>query len=208
MNLLAHEAPTVYVVAGDRPLGRSIQAALKSHHVKLEMHGSAKAFFEACDPKQSGCLVWDTAVGGPDDRQLLRWLAENKIHLPVILVSESADVATVVRAMKAGAQNYLAKPIDGEAVWEAVCEATAWDRENRVHLCRVTRICRRLGQLTPGEYDVLELLLDGGSNRQIADALGVSVRTIEVRRAKLMKKMKARSLPELVRLVIVAEDGR
>ena len=72
----------------------------------------------------------------------------------------------------------------------------------------MTKICRRLEQLTPGECDVLELLLDGGSNRQIADALGVSVRTVEVRRAKLMKKMKARNLPELVRLVLVAEDGR
>lgn len=207
-NLLSGKEPTVFVVAGDPALGRSIRSALNSHHLKVELFGSAKAFFTACDPKRPGCLIWDTAVGGPVDRELLRELAASEIHLPVIFVAESADMPTVVGAMKAGARDYLGKPIDGEAAWDAVCEALAWDSENRTHLREVAKIGRRLGQLTHGEHAVLELLLDGGSNRRIADALGVSVRTVEVRRAKLMKKMKAESLPELVRLVLVAENGR
>lgn len=207
-NLLTHERPTVHVVAGDLPLGRSIQAVLKSHHVRVEIYGSANAFLKACGPSQSGCVIWDTAASGPRDRELLHWLSESKVYLPVVFLSNSADMATVVGAMKAGARNYLAKPIDGEAVWEAVCEALAWESDNRHRLRQMTKICRRLGELTSGEHAVLELLLDGDSNRRIADALGVSVRTVEVRRAKLMRKMKAQSLPELVRLVIVAEDGR
>lgn len=207
MNLLIHEEPMIFLVASDRLVSGPVQTVAKSRRVRLQLHESASGFFRACDPKQPGCLIWDTAVEGPNDRDLLDRLARRKIRLPVIFVSGTADVATAVRAMKAGALNYLEKPPPREAIWEAVCEAMAWDAENRLRLRRAAKVRRRLGLLSSGENEVLQMLLEGISNREIADALGLSVRTIEVRRAKLMKKMKAQSLPDLVRLAIAAENG-
>lgn len=207
VNLLIHEEPTIFAVTADRLLSGPLQTVAKSRRVRLQQHESAAAFFRAYDPKQPGCLIWDTAVDGPGERNLFERLARRKIRLPVVFVSDAVDMATIVTAMKAGALNYLQKPPEREAIWQAVSEAVAWDAQNRVRLRRAAKIRRRLGLLSPGESEVLELLLEGSSNREIAGTLGLSVRTIEVRRAKLMKKMKARSLPELVRLAIAAENG-
>ncbi|KKK87868.1 hypothetical protein LCGC14_2748910, partial [marine sediment metagenome] len=130
---------------------------------------------------------------------------QDETHLPIILVSAHGDVPTVVRAMKAGALNFLEKPCRDQELWEALQEALRRNEENRKRLMYNAVVRRRIARLTPGERDVLTSLVDGKSNKLIATELGLSVRTIEVRRAKLMKKMKAKSLAELVRLALPAE---
>lgn len=207
-DLIPREDSTVYVVADDPPVIRSIHSLLKSRQLTARSHPTTKAFLKAYDPRLPGCLVCDTSAIASSEQELLGQLADGKVRLPVIFVSKPVEMATVVGAMKAGALNYLEKPVDGESLWQAICEALACDDQNRAHRRHVGKICRRLGDLTSGEHEVLKMLMDGSANREIADSLGVSVRAIEVRRAKLMKKMKARSLPELVRLVLIADDGR
>jgi two-component system, LuxR family, response regulator FixJ len=110
----------------------------------------------------------------------------------------------VVRAMKAGALNFLEKPCRDQQLWEAIQEGMRWDAAYRQHMSLRTKALHRLNCLTPGEHDVLRQLIEGKSNKTIAAELELSVRTIEVRRAKLMKKMKAESLAELIRLTISA----
>lgn len=201
------QEPTVFIVTGDPLVSRVLQAALKSDRVRIEPHGSVFGFLKTCDPQRPGCLVWDAGVPGLSDRELMVQLERQKIRLPVIFISDSADTASVVRALKAGVLNYLDKPLERQSLWEAIHEALAIDADNRARRRRSARIRQRVEQLTPGEKEVLAALLEGSSNRQIADALGRSVRTIEERRAKLMKKMRARNLPELVRMVMAAENG-
>ena len=106
--------------------------------------------------------------------------------------------------MKAGASNFLEKPCRDQQLWEAIQEALKWDAAHREQLALHTKALNRLNRLTPGEHDVLRQLIDGKSNKTIAAELGLSVRTIEVRRAKVMKKMKAASLAQLIRLTISA----
>jgi len=113
----------------------------------------------------------------------------------------------VVRALKAGALNFLEKPCRDQQLWEAIQEALKWDALHRQHLTKRSKAIQRLRRLNPGEHAVLELLVEGKSNKAIAADLGLSVRTIEVRRAKLMKKMKAESLAELIRLILLADPN-
>jgi len=207
MKLLAPDDPTLFLVGHAPEVARPLRAALKPHRVKMVGHRSAEAFFEACEPTRPGCLVWDLSVHGPGAGELFELLAQHRIRLPVIFVSEKTDAASVVEAMKAGALNFLEKPLQQDALWEPIREAFARDGENRAQARRLAGVRRRISRLSPGERAVLERLLRGDSNRDMADALGLSVRTIEVRRAKLMKKMKARSLAELVRMALTAENG-
>jgi len=167
LQLLDDDEPTVFVVAADPQVKRPVDAAIRSRHLRLQFHATTRSFFQSCDPKQPGCLIWASP----------------------------------------GAVNYLEKPLSPRALGEAITEALACDVQRRARMRRAARIRGRLAQLTTGETEVLRMLLDGSSNRQIADLLRLSVRTIEVRRAKLMKKMKARSLPDLVRLVLFAESN-
>ena len=119
-------------------------------------------------------------------------------------MSAYGDVPMVVRAMKAGALNFLEKPCRDQQLWEAIQEGLRWDAAHRQHTPLHTKALHRLNRLTPGEHEVLRQLIDGKSNKTIAAELGLSVRTIEVRRAKVMKKMKAESLAELIKLTISA----
>jgi FixJ family two-component response regulator len=113
----------------------------------------------------------------------------------------------VVRALKAGSLNFLEKPCRNQQLWEAIQEALKWDALHRPQLAQRSKATQRLERLTPGEHAVLESLVKGKSNKAIAVDLGLSVRTIEVRRAKLMKKMKAESLAQLIRLVLLADPN-
>jgi FixJ family two-component response regulator len=142
---------------------------------------------------------------GTSGLELLEQFGREEVPLPVIVMSAYGDVPTVVRAMKAGAQDFLEKPCREQQLWEAIQEALRWDSRHRQQLALRTKVRQRLLRLTAGEQDVLRLLIDGWANRAMAAQLKVSVRTIEVRRSKLMKKMKTQSLAELVRLTILAE---
>lgn len=199
--------PTVFIVDDDRAARRALGALLESMRFSVEAFASARQFLASYDPPRPGCLLLDLRMPRGGGLELLERLRREKIRPPVIFVSACGDVPTVVRAMKAGAVNFLEKPCQDRQFHEAVQEAFKQDAANRRQWERTAKIQRRMAQLAPGERDVLAMLVEGKSNKTTAELLGVSVRTIEVRRAKLMRKMKARSLAELVRLTLLAEGS-
>jgi FixJ family two-component response regulator len=196
--------PTVYIVDDDASVRHALLTLVRSMHLQAEAYGSAQHFLDALNSTRPGCILLDVRMPGTSGLELLEQFGREEVPLPVIVMSAYGDVPTVVRAMKAGALDFLEKPCRDQQLWEAIQEALRWDSRHRQQLALRAKVRQRLQRLTAGEHDVLRLLVDGWANRAMATQLKVSVRTIEVRRAKLMKKMKAQSLAELVRLTILA----
>jgi len=199
--------PTVFIVEYDRAARRALTALVGSMHLPVQAFASATEFLETFDSSRPGCLLLDVRTSDVGGLELLDRLGKETIHPPVIFLSADSDVPTAVQAMKAGALNLLQKPWQDQQLRDAIREALKLDAEDRKQWGRTARIHRRIAQLTPGERDVLKMLLEGKSNKTIAELLGLSVRTVEVRRAKVMRKMKAGSLAGLVRLTLLAEDS-
>lgn len=200
--------PAVFIVDDDAAVRQSLSALLKPLRVRTEAFGSAREFRQAYRPTQPGCVLLDVRLPDASGMELLEQLAGEKFHLPVIVISAYGNVATAVRAMRAGALNFLEKPCRGQELLEAVQEALRCDVRNRRRFARRRQTERRLARLTPGERQVLRRLVEGKSNREMAAELELSVRTIEVRRAKVMQKMHADSLAELIRLALSAGTRR
>ena len=196
--------PTVYIVDDDASVRHALLTLVRAMHLQAEAYGSAGQFLDALNSTRPGCILLDVRMPGTSGLELLEQFGREEVPLPVIVMSAYGDVPTVVRAMKAGALDFLEKPCRDQQLWEAIQEALRWDSRHRQQLALRVKVRQRLQRLTTGEHDVLRLLVDGWANRAMATQLKVSVRTIEVRRAKLMKKMKAQSLAELVRLTILA----
>ncbi len=197
--------PTVFIIDDDPAVRQSLSVLIRSMHLHAEPHDSAQHFLDSFDPSRSGCVLLDVRMPGISGLELLEQLGRDEVHLPAIVMSAYGDVPMVVRAMKAGALNFLEKPCRDQQLWEAIQEGLKWDSIHRQHLALRAKLLHRMQRLTPGEHDVLRLLIDGKSNKIIASELNLSVRTIEVRRAKLMRKMKADSLAELIRLTLIAD---
>ena len=195
---------TVFIIDDDPAVRQSLTVLMRAMRLKAEAYESAQAFLDAFDPSRPGCLLLDVRMPGIGGLALLEQFSREEITLPAIVMSAYGDVPMVVRAMKAGALNFLEKPCRDQQLWEAIQEALKWDSVHRQQAALRSSVLHRLERLTPGEHDVLRLLIDGNSNKAIAAELQLSVRTIEVRRAKLMKKMEAESLAELIRLTLAA----
>ncbi len=135
---------------------------------------------------------------------LLERINNPMVCMPAVVISAHGDAPTVVRAMRAGALNFLEKPCRNQMLWESIQECFRWDAANRRRLVQLAKVHRRLERLTQGEYDVLNQIMEGKSNKAIAADLCVSVRAVEVRRSKLMKKMKADSLVDLIRMTMLS----
>lgn len=195
---------TVCVVDSHPRSRRSLGELLAPRH-RVRTYAALDAFLDEYSLELRGCLLIDAA--GPCVLESLQRLQEARVVLPAIIVSPTTEVETVVAAMRSGALNYLQKPCDDGRVMAAVDEAFAWDEEHRQQRIVRAKNGRRLARLTRGERAVLSLLLAGYSNQSAAESLEISVRAVEVRRAKLMKKMAARSLAELVRMAITAEPS-
>jgi FixJ family two-component response regulator len=197
--------PTVFILDDDPAVRQALTVLIRSMQLRVEAYESAEQFFDRFDRGQPGCLLLDVRMPGISGMEVLDRFRQEDIYLPAIVMSAYGDVPMVVRAMKAGALNFLEKPCRDQQLWEAIHEAIGWDAAHRHKLTVRAKVLRRLERLTPGERIVLRLLIDGRSNKSIAEELTLSVRTIEVRRAKVMKKMKAESLAELIRLTLDAD---
>jgi FixJ family two-component response regulator len=197
---LSDEA-TVFLVDDDPAALRSLATLAKVVFPHVVTFSSAAEFLAAYR-NQPGCLVLDVAMPGMSGLELQRKLVHDKIALPVIFVTGHGNVPMAVEAMQMGAVNFLQKPIQEQELWNSIRRALELDLQGRRRRARRQRAEERLARLTSGEREVLNLILEGKINKEIASELGLSTRTIEDRRARLMKKMGAKSLAELIQLVM------
>lgn len=198
-----NDEATVFLVDDDSAALRALTATVKVVFPNVEAFASAGEFLAAYSASQRhGCLVLDVAMPGMNGLELQRKLIHEKIALPVVFVTGHGNVSMAVEAMQMGAVNFLEKPVQEQELWDSIRKALELDLQNRRRHARRQRAEQRLRKLTPGEREVLDLILEGKLNKEIAAELGLSTRTIEDRRAKLMKKMGAKSLAELVQMAM------
>lgn len=191
---------TVFVVDDDPSVLKSFSRLFRSVGGQAETYGSPEEFLRHYDPAVPGCLVLDVAMPQVDGLELQRRLAAAGCPLPIVFITGHGDVRTSVRAMRAGALNFLVKPVDDEDLLNAVREAVETDRAARRAQRDLTLIRERLATLTPREREVLDQVMAGRLNKQIAGDLGTVEKTIKVHRAHIMEKMGARSLAGLARM--------
>ena len=195
----------IYLVDDDPAVLKGLSRLLGTAGYPTSQFTSARefmeSFMESYKPDQPGCLVLDLAMPGFTGLELHQWLRQTGIPLPVIFLTGHGDISTAVEAIKQGAVEFLMKPVDAEDLLKAIREALERDEAKRKAGAEVQAIRVRLATLTPREREVLEQLMSGRRNRQIAAALGTVVQTIKVHRGHLMRKMGVQSLPELVQLV-------
>ena len=195
---------TVFVVDDDPAARQSLSALVESIGLPAETFESAEAFLEAYDPQRAGCLVTDFRMVGMTGLELQETLANENVQLPVIVITAFADVPTAVRAMKRGAITLLEKPCHEDELVSNIRRAIELDRKRRYDMIHVGDIRQRLATLSEGERAVVKLLLDGKMNKNIARELDLGLRTVELRRHQIMKKIQVDSVAELVRLIMEA----
>jgi RNA polymerase sigma factor (sigma-70 family) len=196
----------VYIVDDDAAVRDSLGLLLGLHGYRTQPFASADNFLRVCDASFAGCLLLDIRMPGTDGLALQQLLIERGIKLPVIFMTAHGDVPTVRAALKSGAVDYLEKPVDPDEMLAAVRTAMQAETTLRDNTTRHDESERRLEALTPREREVFALVVQGQQYRQIAAALGISPRTVEVHRARLMEKLGARNISELVRMSFT--DGR
>ena len=192
--------PTVFIVDDDPAVLRSLTVLVKVLFPNVEAFTSAAEFLASYDRSRSGCLVLDVAMPGMSGLELHRKLTEEKAELPVVFITGHGNVQMAVGAMQSGAVNFLEKPFREQDLWDSIRRAIDLDSQIRRRKMRRAGLEDRLSKLTAGERDVLDLILGGKYNKEIAASLSLSVRTVEDRRARIMKKMDAKSVAELVQL--------
>lgn len=201
-----NKSPAVILLDDDPSMRRSLSLALTLAGYEVQSYASAGELFEALDPAQPGCLLLDLKMLGLDGLEVQEELRERGCMLPVIFISAFADIPSTVRAMKAGAVDFVEKPFSRDALVSRIEEALALDRRQRDHNGRRTDIGERAQQLTPRELEVMRFVTVGLSNKEIARELGISPRTVEKYRARVMEKMRAESIADLCQMAAILPD--
>ncbi|MEZ5540087.1 MAG: response regulator FixJ [Pseudomonadales bacterium] len=195
---------TVFVVDDDDAVRESLVFLMKSVGLKAESFSSAQDFLSHYNPARSGCLVLDIRMPGMSGLELQEKLSQMDCILPIIFITGHGDVPMAVKAIKAGAADFVQKPFRDQDLIDRIREVLQEDAEARVDKLQKAEVLRRIGTLTEREREVMEQVVDGKANKVVAIDLNVSQRTVEIHRANVMDKMKARSLAQLVRLVMKA----
>jgi len=192
----------VIVVDDDEAVRSSMKLLLKSVGLPAVAYSSAQEFLENHDPQQPGCVVLDVRMPGMSGLELQQLLNLRGAIIPVIFITGHGDIPMAVEAMQHGAFDFLQKPFRDQDLLDRVQKALDKDRSNRVQLREKNRIHERRESLTPREREILDLMTRGKPNKVMAADLGVSQRTVEIHRARVMEKMGANSLAQLVRMVM------
>lgn len=195
---------TVYVVDDDKLARESLEWLIESVGLPVKTYASGQAFLDDYQREFIGCLVLDVRMPDISGMDLHAWLKQQGCTLPVIIMTGHADVDMAVRAMKAGAYDFIEKPYNDSLMLERIQSAIAFDQDNRKEQERVSAVKERLSTLTPREQEVLHYVLKSMANKVIAAELGISIKTVELHRSNLMAKMQANSVTELVRLALIA----
>jgi len=194
--------PLVFIVEDDDAVRESITWLISSVDLKVECFPSAAEFLDQCRPGQAGCLITDIRMPEISGLELQDELNRRGCDIPVIVITGHGDVQTAVRAMKAGAFDFIEKPFNDQLLLDLVHRAVASSVESLREQIEQAEVKSRIDMLTPREKQVLDMISVGDSNKKIAHQLEISEKTVEAHRAKVMSKMQAKSLAALVKMVI------
>lgn len=193
---------TVFVVDDDAAVRDSLKDLLESDGLTAEVYGAAQEFLDAHDTARGGCLLLDIQMPDMNGLELQQKLADKGSTLPVIIITGHGDVPIAVKALKAGAVDFIEKPFTDDVILGGVRRALELGEQNRREQASVDEAKAGIARLTTREYEVFEHLVIGRLNKQMAFDLGISKRTVEVHRARVMEKMEARNLAHLVRMAM------
>jgi FixJ family two-component response regulator len=198
--------PTLFMIVADPIVAESMVLLAQSHSVRSELFSSADQFLMSADPGRAGCLLIDFNLLGMNWQELHSKLLARKFHTPIILLDGIVGMNMVVQAMEEGAFTVVDKTSPQQDLWKKIEQAFAADAAAQSQYSACVDSVHRLDTLTPDETEVLNRLIDGQSNKQSAHELAIGLRTVELRRARILEKMNAGSLPELVKLVLLARN--
>jgi two-component system response regulator FixJ len=196
---------TVFIVDDDAAVRDALQLLLRSVGLASEAYASADEFLGRFDPDRPGCLLLDVRMPGISGLELQQRLKERMSSLPIIFLTAHGDIEMAVKAVKAGALDFIQKPFRDQDLIDKVHCAIREDAQSRSQIREATEIQSRIESLTPRERQLLEMVVAGRANKVIASDLNISQRTVEIHRARVMKKMKADSVTDLVRMVMRSE---
>lgn len=200
--------PTVFVVDDDANMRVAIARLMKSVSLRVEAFASAEQFLDAYHPDRPGCLILDVRMPGMGGLQLIERLRSLGVRLPVIVLTGYADVPMAVRAIKAGAFDFIEKRFPDQELLDRVQAAIQEDRESREHARKREAALRLLTTLTPREHEILERVVQGQANKTVARELDISKKTVETHRQHIMEKLQARSLTDLIRLHLYCKGDK
>jgi two-component system response regulator FixJ len=203
-----HHEPTVFIVDDDQGVREYLQWLVESVGLRAESFPTAREFLDAYDPTTPGCLVLDVRLPGLSGFDLQAELSKRNIALPIIMMTGYAEVPMAVRALKAGAHDFIQKPLDGQLLLDRIQQAIEADQGARQAHAGHTEVASHLAELTPRQRQVLDGVLEGKPSKIIASELGLSAKTVDVHRARIMEKLGAQSLPDLFRLVVLARSQK
>ncbi|MCL6264673.1 response regulator [Craterilacuibacter sp. RT1T] len=203
---MSERSMKIHVVDDDDAFRDSLLWLLESHDYQVEGHDSAEAFLIGRTRGEVACLIADVRMPGMNGLLLLGELQQRGIHWPVIFMTGHGDVPMAVQALRNGAHDFLEKPFDQPALLASLDSALAVALDRQSKLLAYERVAARLALLTQREREVLDLVVQGKMNKVIADDLGISIKTVEVHRGKMMDKMRARSVVELVQALVSVQE--
>ena len=195
----------VHIVDDDRAVRESLGDLLRSMNYQVMLHGSASEFLDVELPDAPACLVLDVRLPGTSGLELQEYLTRTNISMPVILMTGFGDIPMTVRGMKAGAVDFLTKPIRDQDLIDAVAAAVRKDQDRRHDLVQITRLRERYALLTPRERQVMVLVASGFMNKHVASELSISEVTVKMHRGRVMRKMGAKSVAALARIAEVLD---
>ena len=199
------EDGTVFLIDDDPGVRDSLTLLLSLKGIRTQPFATAESFLETYRPEWAGCVLTDLRMPGMTGLELQSMLRERGVQVPVVVLTAHGDVATARTALKNGAFDFLEKPVDDATLIEVLHNALRVDRERRAAVKARSSADRRMERLTEREREILTLLAAGHQNRQIAAQLGISPRTVEVHKARIMEKLGCRSLADLIRLNLAAD---
>lgn len=198
---------TVFVVDADVPAREAVRNLACMMNLRCKPYASGHQFLDVFDHSQPGCIVLEVRIPDINGFEIQERLAAQGTATPVVFLTAQATVSIAVRAMRAGALHFLEKPVRENSLWDVIEEAVRIDKERRCSVARREALDGRLGQLTPKERQVLEMIAQGKSKTAIASEIGICLRTVELRRKQLMKQLGMHSMVELVHFALLAFDG-
>jgi FixJ family two-component response regulator len=199
--------PTVFIIDDDPAVRDAIRLLLRTDGLTVAVFASAAAFLASPAVQQPGCLVLDVRMPGMSGLDLQKQLRARGCHTPILFITGHGDVPMAIRAMKGGAFDFLEKPFQGETLLQRVREALALDAQQRGRQARRAEAAARLALLSPREREVLDRVAAGQYNKVIAFELGISLSTVEIHRKRVMEKLEAESLSDLIQTLALANDG-